>query len=177
MAGGESTRAALALARLCYETLLEEGFKAKLAVEAGVATPAVDNIVEANTYLSGLGFESAGLAAAHAIHNGLTVLEECHKMYHGEKVAFGTLCQLVLQNSDSEQIETVLDFCVRVGLPVTLAQLGIEDGPQLNEKIMAVAQASCAKGETIHNMPFSVTPAQVYAAILAADRLGRAWLA
>ncbi|ACY83744.1 glycerol dehydrogenase [Edwardsiella piscicida] len=177
MAGGESTRAALALAHLCYQTLLEEGYKAKLAVEAGVATPAVDNIVEANTYLSGLGFESAGLAAAHAIHNGLTVLEECHAMYHGEKVAFGTLCQLVLQNSSSEQIETVLDFCVQVGLPVTLAQLGIKDGPQLNDKIMAVAEASCAKGETIHNMPFSVTAPQVYAAILAADRLGRAWLA
>lgn len=175
MAGGESTRAALALAHLCYQTLLEEGYKAKLAVEAGVATPAVDNIVEANTYLSGLGFESAGLAAA--IHNGLTVLEECHPMYHGEKVAFGTLCQLVLQNSSSEQIETVLDFCVQVGLPVTLAQLGIKEGPQLNDKIMAVAEASCAEGETIHNMPFTVTPPQVYAAILAADRLGRAWLA
>ncbi|MCE1695458.1 iron-containing alcohol dehydrogenase, partial [Enterobacter hormaechei] len=93
---------------------------AKLAVEAGVSTPAVENIVEANTYLSGIGFESAGLAAAHAIHNGFTVLEECHHLYHGEKVAFGTLTQLILENSPSEELETVLDFCVQVGLPVTL---------------------------------------------------------
>lgn len=85
MAGGESTLAAVTLARLCYETLLEEGYKAKLAVEAGVATTAVERIVEANTYLSGIGFESSGLAAAHAIHNGFTVLEECHHLYHGEK--------------------------------------------------------------------------------------------
>ena len=53
-------------------------------------TTAVENIIEANTFLSGIGFESAGLAAAHAIHNGFTALEECHAMYHGEKVAFGT---------------------------------------------------------------------------------------
>ena len=43
-------------------------------------------VIEANTLLSGIGFESGGLAGAHAIHNGLTVLEECHHMYHGEKV-------------------------------------------------------------------------------------------
>ncbi|MDU3888339.1 MAG: glycerol dehydrogenase, partial [Serratia liquefaciens] len=70
MAGGKSTLAALSLARLCYETLLAEGVKAKLAVEAGVVTEAVERIIEANTYLSGIGFESSGLAGAHAIHNG-----------------------------------------------------------------------------------------------------------
>jgi glycerol dehydrogenase len=174
MAGGKSTLAALNLARLCYETLLAEGVKAKLAVEAGVVTEAVERIIEANTYLSGIGFESSGLAAAHAIHNGFTVLEECHHLYHGEKVAFGTLSQLVLQNSSMAQIETVLDFCQRLGLPITLAQMGVSGDPA--EKIMAVAEASCAAGETIHNMPFEVTPASVQAAILTADRLGSAWL-
>lgn len=53
-------------------------------------TDALERIVEANTYLSGIGFESSGLAGAHAIHNGFTILEECHHLYHGEKVAFGT---------------------------------------------------------------------------------------
>ena len=137
-------------------------------------TEAVERIIEANTYLSGIGFESSGLAGAHAIHNGFTVLEECHHLYHGEKVAFGTLSQLVLQNSSMEQIETVLDFCQQLGLPITLAQMGVSGDAA--EKIMAVAEASCAAGETIHNMPFKVTPASVQAAILTADRLGNAWL-
>ncbi len=53
-------------------------------------TEALERIIEANTYLSGIGFESSGTAAAHAIHNGFTILEECHHLYHGEKVAFGT---------------------------------------------------------------------------------------
>ena len=158
MAGGQSTEAALSLARLCYDTLLAEGEKA-----------------EANTYLSGIGFESSGLAAAHAIHNGFTILEECHHLYHGEKVAFGTLAQLVLQNSPMDEIETVLGFCQRVGLPVTLAQMGVKEG--IDEKIAAVAKATCAEGETIHNMPFAVTPESVHAAILTADLLGQQWLA
>ncbi|WP_127959209.1 glycerol dehydrogenase [Serratia microhaemolytica] len=174
MAGGQSTLAALSLARLCYETLLAEGVKAKLAAESGIATEAVERIIEANTYLSGLGFESSGLAAAHAIHNGFTVLEECHHMYHGEKVAVGTLSQLTLQNSPMELIETVLDFCHKVGLPITLGQMGISG--DLDEKIGRVAVASCAEGETIHNMPFKVTPDLVKAAILTADKLGTAWL-
>ena len=154
MAGGKSTLAALSLARLCYDTLLAEGVKAKLAVEAGVVTEAVERIIEANTYLSGIGFESSGLAAAHAIHNGFTVLEECHHLYHGEKVAFGTLAQLVLQNSPMAQIETVLAFCHGIGLPITLAQMGVTG--DATAKIMAVAEASCATGETIHNMLFKV---------------------
>ena len=76
--GGKITRAAMALAELCFNTLMDEGVKAKIALEAGVCTPAVEKVIEANTLLSGIGFESAGLAGAHAIHNGFTVLEECH---------------------------------------------------------------------------------------------------
>lgn len=91
------------------------------------------------------------------------------------KVAFGTLAQLVLQNSPMDEIETVLGFCQRVGLPVTLAQMGVKEG--IDEKIAAVAKATCAEGETIHNMPFAVTPESVHAAILTADLLGQQWLA
>jgi len=65
----------------------------------GTVSQAVENIIEANTLLSGIGFESGGLAAAHVIHNGLTVLPETHDTYHGEKVAFGVLVQLVLENA------------------------------------------------------------------------------
>ena len=173
-AGGQVTKAAMALAELCYHTLMEEGFKAKLAVEGQVCTKAVEDIIEANTFLSGVGFESGGLAGAHAIHNGLTVLEECHHMYHGEKVAFGTLTQLVLENAPLEDLEEVIDFCLSVGLPVTLGQLGVKDPTP--EKLMAVAKATCAEGESIYNMPMTITPEKVYAALVAADALGRHYL-
>jgi glycerol dehydrogenase len=171
--GGLSTTAALSLARLSYDILIQYGFQAKLAVENGVATEAVEKVVEANTLLSGLGFESSGLAAAHAVHNGFTVLEETHHIYHGEKVAFGTLVQMVMENRSREEIEEVMGFCQEVGLPITLAEIGVTT--VTTEKIMKVAETSCATGETIHNEPFVVTPAKVYAAIMAADALGKAY--
>ena len=68
MAGGHITKAAITLAKLCKDTLLEDGLKAKAAAEKGVSTKALENIVEANTYLSGIGFESSGLAAVSYTH-------------------------------------------------------------------------------------------------------------
>lgn len=168
-ANGTSTMAAMALAQLCYETLLEKGELAKIATEQKVCTPAVEKIIEANTLLSGIGFESGGLAGCHAIHNGFTVLPACHEMYHGEKVAYGTLVQLVLE--DAEELDEVLMFCQEVGLPVTLGQLGIKE-VKLDE-IMEVAKAATVEGESIHNMPFKVTAEDVYSAILTVDALGR----
>lgn len=175
IAGGQCTQAALALAELCYNTLVEEGEKAMLAAEQHVVTPALERIIEANTYLSGVGFESGGLAAAHAIHNGLTAIADAHHYYHGEKVAFGTLTQLVLENAPAEEIETVAALCHTVGLPITLAQLDITD--DIPAKMRIVAEAACAEGETIHNMPGGATADQVYAALLVADQYGQRFLA
>lgn len=170
-AGGKPTKGALALAKLCYETLLEDGVKAKLAVEAGACTQAVENIIEANTYLSGIGFESGGLAGAHAIHNGLTVIKDCHHLYHGEKVAFGTLTQLVLENAGQESLEEVIGFCMDVGLPTTFAELGMARPDK--DLLMEAAVRACSPDDTLVNMPFEVTPAMVYAAMVGADALGR----
>ncbi len=164
------TNAAFALATLCYQTLLSDGYKAKLACESNVVTPALENIIETNILLSGLGFESGGLAAAHAIHDGLTVLEETHKYFHGEKVAFGTICQLVLENASDEEINTVIGFCLEVGLPVCLEDIGVHD---IGDRLMEVAEKACIPDESIHFMPFPVTVESVAAAILAADKLGR----
>lgn len=170
MAGAKATETAMALAELCYRTLISDGLKAKLAAESKVSNAAVEKIIEANTFLSGIGFESGGLAAAHAIHNGLTVLSECHDRTHGEKVAFGTITQLALENAPLEEIREVVQFCKSVGLPTTLSDLNA--GKVSEEKLRAVAKAATAEGETIHNMPFKVTADDVYAAIVTADKLG-----
>lgn len=169
----KATKTALALASLCYETLLADGRNAIQACEAGVATPALENIVEANILLSGLGFESGGLAAAHAVHDGLTVLEGTHKHFHGEKVAFGTLVQLVMENAPAEELEEVLDFCLSVGLPVCLEDIGVDT--LSSEELQEVAEKACIPEESIHAMPFPVTVDLVKASILAADRIGRSY--
>jgi len=172
---GKQTISAFALAELCYKTLLEDGFKAKLAAEAGVITPAFENIAEANILLSGVGFESGGLAAAHSVHNGVTVLPQSHRYNHGDKVAFGVLTQLVLENAPMEEIDTVLDFCDSIGLPITFAQIGLEDIS--DDDLWAWAKATTAEGETIHGMPFAVSAETVFAALKAANAIGVAYLA
>lgn len=170
MAGGAPTKAAQALAKLCFQILMSDGLKAKVSCDNNLSSRALENIVEANTYLSGIGFESSGLAAAHAIHNGLTLLEECHHLYHGEKVAFGTITQLVLENAPMEEINEVIEFCCNVGLPTNLTDMGVLHIDK--DKLFNVAKAACAEGETIHNMPFKVTPELVLSAILTAHELG-----
>jgi glycerol dehydrogenase len=173
MRGGASTRSALALAELCYRTLLEDGADALRAVRGRVVTPALERLVEANTLLSGLGFESSGLAAAHAVHNGLTAAPDTHAFFHGEKVAYGLLVQLVLEGQPRSVVEPVLAFASEVGLPVTLAEIGLEEIPA--DLLRQVADRATAEGETIHNEPFEVRPDMVADAILAADALGREW--
>lgn len=175
IAGGKVGVAALGIARLCYDTLIAEGPKVKAALKAGALTTAVEKVVEANTLLSGIGFESGGLAGAHAIHNGFTALSECHHMQHGEKVNFGTLTQLVLENMPEDELDAMLDWMTTVGLPVTLAELGVTDTSR--EHLLPVAEAACAESDTLHNLPVEVSPEIVYHAMLAADAYGRAALA
>ncbi|MFW6137917.1 MAG: glycerol dehydrogenase [Spirochaetota bacterium] len=171
MTGDAGSMAAWSLARLCYESILEYGMSAKLACQAQVVVPALEHVVEANILLSGLGFESGGLAAAHSIHDGLTVLEQTHRYYHGEKVAIGTLASLYLTDKPKELMNEVFSFCQSVGLPVSLSDIGLEE--VTDQQLMKAAEAACAAEETIHNEPCPVTPEAVVHALRACDAEGR----
>jgi len=134
-------------------------------------TPALEALVEANTLLSGLGFESGGLAAAHAIHNGLTAAPQTHGLTHGQKVNIGSMTQLVLEGAPRAEIEDFVEFTTRVGLPNTLTEIGLTVDDL--DELTAVAEAATVETETIHNMPFPVTAADVVAALVSIERLSR----
>lgn len=170
--GGYGTAAGLHIAKLCYETLLTYGVAAKIACDMSIVTPAFERIVEANILLSGLGFESAGLAAAHAIHNGLTALAETHAFYHGEKVAFGVLAGLQLTDAPMDESETVFSFCKDVGLPTTLEDIGL--GNASRDMLMKAAEKACAPEQSVHHEAGVITPRKVLNAMLAADAMGKA---
>lgn len=167
--GMRRCKAGMAIAKASWDILFEDGEKALMALDSGVVTEAFENVVEANTLLSGLGFLNTGLATAHGIHSGLTVRPETHKYLHGEKVAFGIVCQMVLENTPAETVDKVMRFMVAIGLPVTLADLGVAAE---RDKVMAIAEKT-ANGPLIHQEPFAVTTERVYGAIIAADALGR----
>jgi glycerol dehydrogenase len=171
-AGGWPTVAAGALARASWDTIRVHGVAAIAAVRAHRVTDAVEKVVEATTLLSGLGSESGGVAAAHAIHNGLTALPEAQAMRHGETVAFGTLVLLELEKRNAQERREVLDFCLAVGLPVCFPDLGIPNVTPA--QIAAVAQCALAMGETIYNEPCTLSPETVMEALRSTDARGRA---
>ncbi|MEI6206018.1 MAG: glycerol dehydrogenase [Desulfuromonadales bacterium] len=170
--GGLSLMTGLHLARLCYDTLLKYGVSAKRANEAQIVTPALHSIAEANILLSGIGFESSGLAAAHSIHNGLTALKETHSYYHGEKVAYGVLSGLHLTAALPEEVERVYSFCESVGLPTTFADIGLQQADRV--MLMKAAEKACAPGQPVHHEAGDITPEKVLHAMIMADALGRA---
>lgn len=169
-AGELGSMTAYALARLCYDTLLEYGAAALASCKENTVTPSLEHIIEANTLLSGIGFESGGLAMAHSIHNGLTVLPRTHDYYHGEKVALGVLASLFLNDKPKAMIDEVYTFCESIGLPTTLAGLGLADVTPY--ELRQVAERACIKEEKIHHEGGDITPQKVVNALLAADTEG-----
>jgi len=170
--GGATTATARALARLCRDILFADGPAALRAVTNHAVTPALERVAEANTLLSGLGFESGGLAVAHSVHNGLTTAPGTHAFLHGEKVAFGLLVQLVVEGRPETELAEVLTFSTAVGLPTTLAAVGLDDPDAAT--LRTIAERALAEGETAHHEPFPLEPAMIVDALRAADAAGRA---
>jgi len=173
LAGGTATLAAMALANLCYETVLDFGIEAKRAVEQNLVTPAVERVIEANVLLSGVGFESGGLATVHMIANALSSYPECKDMMHGDKVGFGIISQLCLDDEmEVEEIYEIVDFEIAVGLPVTFEDLGL--GGATREKLQPIADVCVSEGSLCKSHPFPVTIDSILDAMIAADQLGQA---
>ncbi len=171
IAGGKVSRTAYAVAETCKDILLEKGYIALQSAKNKTLTTAFEDVIEANTYMSGLGFESGGVAVAHGVHDALTILDETHHLLHGEKVAFGTICQLVIENAPKEEITEIIDFCKSVGLPTNLKDLGIVS--DIEEKIRKVAQTCDNPLGLVYNCPFEVTPDLIYGTIMTVNELGK----
>jgi glycerol dehydrogenase len=158
------------IARLCYDTILEYGLFAKQACEAKVVTPALEHVVEANSLLSSVGFESGGLGAAHGIENGLGSVKEAEEYLHGELVAVGVLASLFLTDKSSDLIDEVYCFCESVGLPTTLSEIGL--GKISDSQLIGIAEVA-SQVDFMNNEACPVTKETVYAALKAADAEGR----
>ena len=168
--GARPTLASCALGEICAKTLYEQGERAVKAVHAGAVDEALEQVVEANTLLSGIGFESGGIAAAHSVAQSYPAIERVHANYlHGEMVAMGLLTQLMMNGGEDEVLKAAT-FFTRVGLPVHLGQLSLDSR---GSEIELVAELS-VQFPLMHNMPFEVTPAVVRDGIIAAHELGAA---
>jgi glycerol dehydrogenase len=171
ISGFTGTALAHAAARLCRDTILAHGRQAVRDCQAHLPSPDMEALLEATVLLSEVGFESGGLAAAHGIHNGLTVLPKTAAYMHGEKVAFGLLASLFLSEWPDEERRTLFQFCHDVGLPISLKQIGCDAAD--DEGLLKAAIRTCTPGAIIHNEPFPVTPEMVVMAMKLADLYGR----
>ena len=170
MLHAQSTLTALSMAKLCADTLYEQGVQALIDCENHVCSDALEAVVEANTLLSGIGFESGGLAAAHGVAQALTVVPSVEeKFMHGEMVAVGLVTMLLLEGERDEALR-VMTFFRQVRLPFSYEHLGVDlNDAEVVSRITATALAQWFT----HNEPMVVDHDNLLASMIAVNDLAR----
>lgn len=136
------------LSKECFDAIIENAYSAVNAVENNEVNESLEKVIEAIIYLSCVGFENGSLAAAHSIANSLSTISKYNNFMHGEKVAFGTIVQLILENKDAHLIDKVKEFYKKIDLPYNMKQIGIED----EEELYQIAKRACEKDQPINRM-------------------------
>ncbi len=131
-------------------------------------------VVDASVLLAGViggvGGAQCRTVAAHAVHNGLTHLLASHDILHGEKVAYGILVQLRLEELiQGNQLAAtarhqLLKFYAEIGLPKSLEELGLTAITIAD--LTHAAEVACQEQSDIHRLPFPVEPSQLMAAMV-----------
>ena len=157
-------------ARVLRDILLQ---KSAIALQ-DPASDAWREVVDATVLLAGvvggIGGADCRTVAAHAVHNGLTHLPEAHQVLHGEKVAYGILVQLRLEEMvQGNQLaasarQQLLQFYREIGLPSDLEDLGL--GSISLAQLRRVTAIATQPQSDIHRLPFSVSPQQLAAAMI-----------
>lgn len=160
------SKTALAMSRLCHDILMEHGAEAVRSVQRREVTRELDEVVQAAVFLSGYGFENGGVAAAHGINEGFSVIPRCGDILHGTLVGFGVLVQLELEKAPEAEKQALHDFMRSVGLCVNLEELGLSD--LTDEELHMIAKAA-AEVPPMKNMPFAISEEDIYKAIISAD--------
>lgn len=172
--GGLQAYTSQVVAEACYQVIRQYGPAAKAAAVQGVVTEALEKVIEANIFMSGLGFENNGLAVAHGLTRGFTRIQEVHhNKLHGEIVAFGLLVQFILEKRPANFLDEMFEFYHHIGLPYCLSHLDLH--APFDEELLIIARYSCMEGSPIHNMSESVNENNLSQAIIEADRIGRSW--
>ena len=162
--------AAVQQARVLRDLLFQKSAAALQAPGSEVWRDVVDATVLMAGVTGGLGGAQCRTVAAHAVHNGLTQLLQSHGILHGEKVAYGILVQLRLEEmmQGNRLAETarqqLLKFYAEIGLPQSLDDLGLTTIAL--KDLQTAAEFACSAGSDIHHLPFEVTPTHLMAAMV-----------
>ncbi|MEH2409175.1 iron-containing alcohol dehydrogenase family protein [Nostoc sp.] len=161
--------AAVQQARVLRDILLQKSAAALKEPGSEVWREVVDATVLLAGVVGGLGGAQCRTVAAHAVHNGLTHISG-HGSIHGEKVAFGILVQLRLEEMlQGNQLaasarQQLLKFYTEIGLPQKLSDLGL--GNITLGELQTVTEIALVPNSDIHRLPFKVAPEQLMAAMV-----------
>lgn len=156
-------------ARVLRDILFQKSAAALQSPGSAVWKEVVDATVLLAGVIGGLGGAECRTVAAHAVHNGLTHLP-VHSSIHGEKVAFGILVQLRLEEMvQGNQLaatsrQQLLKFYTDIGLPQKLSDLGLENITL--KELEQAAELALAPNSDIHRLPFKVAVEQLMAAMV-----------
>jgi glycerol dehydrogenase len=162
--------AAVQQARVLRDILFQKSTDALKEPGSEAWREVVDASVLLAGVIGGLGGAQCRTVAAHAIHNGLTHLPAAHDALHGEKVAYGILVQLRLEEMlQGNQLaasarQQLLKFYAQIGLPQTLDDLNL--GNITLAELRQAAEIACNPNSDIHRLPFKVVPEQLMAAMV-----------
>jgi glycerol dehydrogenase-like iron-containing ADH family enzyme len=162
--------AAVQQARVLRDILFQKAVSALQSPGSAVWQQVVDASVLMAGVIGGMGGAQCRTVAAHAVHNGLTHLLQSHHTLHGEKVAYGILVQLRLEEMIQGSLlaatarQQLLSFYGEIGLPQSLADLGLLDVTLAD--LQRSAEIACRPGSDLHHLPFEVTPTQLMAAMV-----------
>lgn len=118
---------ALEIADACYRTIRRHGVAAVQACERDQVSEDLEAVVEAVVLMSGLAFENGGLSLAHSLTRGLVQARGARDASHGAQVAWATPVQLAVAGRPDDEIVDLMTFLREIGLPTTLADLGMSD--------------------------------------------------
>lgn len=161
-------------AQAIRDVLLEQSEQALADQARGELTQAfrdvVDAIIAGGGMVGGLGERYTRVAAAHAVHNGLTVLPQTEKYLHGTKVAYGILVQSALLDQDDVLAQLVAAY-QRFNLPTTLRELEVDinNRDELDKVITHILRPV----ESIHYLPVTLNPAVLRAAFEKVETFNR----
>ena len=161
---------ALQVARTLRDQLLLDGEAAMADPQGPAWVRVAEGCALTAGLVGGLGGARCRTVAAHAIHNGLTQLPASAGHLHGEKVGFGILAQLRLEETIAghplagQARRQLLSFFRVLRLPVDLAELGLAHASL--QDLHRVCEHACQEGSDLHQLPFAVTPTDLMAALV-----------
>jgi glycerol dehydrogenase-like iron-containing ADH family enzyme len=162
--------AAVQQARVLRDILLQKSAPALANPGSEDWQEVVDATVLLAGIIGGLGGANCRTVAAHAIHNGLTHIAAAHSALHGEKVAYGILVQLRLEEMiPGNQLavtsrQQLLKFYQEIGLPKSLEDLGLKNVTLA--ELRHAAEVACSPNSDLHRLPFKVNSEQLIAAMV-----------